>query len=71
MFVCKKCKSVDKYELMFSKTYKGNKVFEQKIDDKNELIFVVDGYVFKPDIAFMNRHAICRYCGNAMIWDYE
>jgi hypothetical protein len=33
MFVCKNCKSIDKFELMFSPEYRGNKSFEsRKID---------------------------------------
>lgn len=71
MFKCKNCKSVDKYELIFSPNYKGKKDFSQKTDKNGELIFTVDGYTFKPDLAFMNNFAVCRYCGTIYSWDYE
>ena len=41
------------------------------INDKNEIEISVDGYVFVPDLQFMNEHAVCRYCGQIYIWDYE
>lgn len=37
MFICKACKSSDKFELMFSPDYKGPRHFEQKYNSKNEL----------------------------------
>ncbi len=37
MFKCKNCGSVDKFELMFSPFYKGDKHFEQKYNDKKEI----------------------------------
>ena len=37
MFLCKNCKSVDKFELMFSPDYHGDKQFSQRYNDKNEI----------------------------------
>ena len=37
MFICKNCKSKDKFELMFSPDYKGDKNFVQKINSKDEI----------------------------------
>ena len=71
MFKCRSCKSIDKYELIFNPQYEGKREFTQEIDKNGELIFHVDGYSFKPDLAFMNSHAVCRYCGNIYMWDYE
>ena len=40
--------------------------------DKNgNIIITVDGYTFKPDLSFMNDHAVCKYCGLIYTWDYE
>ena len=71
MFRCKKCNSIDKFELMFSPDYKGDKVFEKKYNKKGDIQITVDGYTFIPDLTFMNNHAVCRFCGNIYIWDYE
>ena len=71
MFRCKSCKSVDKFELMFSPDYQGEKMFEKKYNKNGEIQITVDGYTFVPDLSFMNNHAVCRYCGNIYIWDYE
>lgn len=71
MFVCRNCKSIDKFELMFSPDYKGKKQFSQKLNSKNEIVISVDGYTFVPDLAFMQSHAVCRYCGQIYIWDYN
>lgn len=71
MFVCKNCKSVDKFELMFSPDYEGEKKFLQKYNKKGEIEMTVDGYTFIPDLGFMNDHAVCRYCGEIYIWDYD
>ena len=38
MFICKNCKSVDKFELMFSPDYHGDKQFSQRYNDKNEIV---------------------------------
>lgn len=71
MFICKNCKSVDKFELMFSPDYEGEKKFEQHYNKNGELEMNVDGYTFVPDLMFMNEHAVCRYCGQIYVWDYE
>lgn len=71
MFKCKSCNSVDKFELMFSPEYKGARIFEQKYKKNGDIVITVDGYTFVPDLAFMNSHAVCRYCGNIYVWDYE
>ena len=71
MFICRGCKSIDKFELMFAPDYKGAKSFEQKYNTKGEIEISVDGYTFIPDLQFMNQHAVCRYCGQIYMWDYE
>ena len=71
MFICKNCKSVDKFELMFSPDYQGEGNFEQSYDRQGKIVITVDGYTFKPDLAFMNEHAVCKFCGNIYTWDYE
>ena len=71
MFICKKCKSVDKIELMFSPEYKGEKNFSIEYTKNNDIKISIDGYTFIPDLKFMNEHAVCRYCGNINCWDYK
>lgn len=71
MFRCKKCNSIDKFELMFSPDYHGEKNFEKKYKPNGDIQITVDGYTFVPDLTFMNNHAVCKYCGNIYIWDYE
>jgi len=71
MFVCKNCKSVDKFELMFAPGYRGNKSYKQEYNKDNDIVITVDGYTFIPDLGFMNKHAVCRYCGQIYTWDYE
>lgn len=71
MFRCKKCDSIDKFELMFSPDYQGDKSFEKKYNKQGDIQITVDGYTFVPDLSFMNNHAVCRFCGNIYIWDYE
>lgn len=71
MFKCKNCNSVDKFELMFSPDYRGEGFFEQTYDKSGNIVITVDGYTFKPDLNFMNEHAVCKYCGNIYIWDYS
>lgn len=56
---------------MFSPDYGGEKNFVQKYNKNKEIEITVDGYTFVPDLAFMNDHAVCRYCGQIYIWDYE
>ena len=38
MFVCKNCKSVDKFELMFAPNYKGAKNYKQEYNKNNDII---------------------------------
>lgn len=71
MFKCKKCNSVDKFELMFNPDYKGSKTFDVKYGKNKDIVITVDGYTFIPDLRFMNGHAVCRYCGNINCWDYK
>lgn len=71
MFICKNCKSIDKFELMFLPDYKRERRFAQKYNTKGEIEISVDGYTFIPDLRFMNEHAVCRYCGQIYMWDYE
>jgi len=71
MFICKNCKTKDKFELMFSPNYKGNKSFKHEYNSKNEIEITVDGYTFVPDLTFMNQFAVCKYCGHIYMWDYE
>ena len=71
MFKCKKCNSIDKFELMFSPTYQGSKTFDVTQTKSGDIQITVDGYTFIPDIGFMNSHAVCRYCGQIHCWDYK
>lgn len=71
MFKCKKCKHKDDFELMFSPEYKGAKDFSVEYTKNNDLKITVDGFVFVPDLNFMNHHAVCKYCGNINCWDYD
>ena len=71
MFICKNCKSIDKFELMFSADYRGDKVFLQEYNEDGDIVITVDGYKFIPDLQFMNDHAVCKYCGQIYMWDYE
>ena len=71
MFKCRKCNSTDKFELMFSPSYKGSKTFEVSYTKNKDIQINVDGYLFIPDLRFMNGHAVCKYCGNINCWDYD
>lgn len=46
MFICKNCKSIDKFELMFSPDYRGVKVFLQEYNKDGDIVITVDGYKF-------------------------
>ena len=70
MFVCKNCKSKDKFELMFAPEYKGAKDLKWEYNANEDIVITVDGYTFIPDLNFMNQHAVCRYCGQIYMWDY-
>ena len=67
----KNCKSIDKFELMFDPSYKGERNFTMRYNESNCIIIDVDGYSFVPDLSFMNNHAVCKYCGQIYTWDYE
>ena len=71
MFRCCNCKNKDKFELMFSDDYKGNRKFVQKYNGKNQIEITVDGYTFVPTLDFMNQYAVCKYCGQIYIWEKE
>ena len=71
MFRCKKCNSIDKFELMFSPLYTGSKEYDVTYTKNNDIKINVDGYTFIPDLSFMNNHAVCRYCGQIYSWDYD
>ena len=70
MFRCDNCKSIDKFELMISPEYKGEGNFAKSKNSKGEIMIAVDNYTFIPDLAFMNAHAVCKYCGEINIWRY-
>lgn len=71
MYICKNCKNVDKFELMFSPEYEGGQDFRQVYNEYNEIEITIDGYTFIPDLEFMNKHAVCRYCGQIYVWEKE
>ena len=71
MFICKNCKSIDKFELLISPDYTGNQELKIRYNSRDELEISVDGYTFIPDLRFMNEHAVCKYCGQIYTWDYS
>ena len=71
MFKCKKCNSIDKFELMFSPSYQGSRTFSAEYTKNYDIKITVDGYTFIPDLSFMNEHAVCKYCGSINCWDYK
>ncbi len=71
MYRCSNCSSVDKFELMFSDEYSGNKNFIQRYNQHHQIEITIDGHTFIPTIDFMNEHAVCKYCGQIYIWEYE
>lgn len=71
MYKCNNCNSVDKFELMFSEEYKGNRSFTQKYNSRHQIEITIDGHTFIPTLEFMNEHAVCKYCGQVYIWNYE
>lgn len=68
MFICKKCGTEDKFELMFSPDYKGDCKTEYIYDKKDIIKIKVDDYTFTPDLAFMNNFAVCGHCGSIYCW---
>ncbi len=71
MYKCSNCQNVDKFELMFSEDYQGNREFKQKYNNHRQIEITIDGYTFVPTLDFMNEHAVCKYCGQIYIWQYE
>ena len=71
MYRCSNCKNIDKFELMFSDDYKGSHKFFQKYNNRHQIEITIDGYTFIPTLDFMNNYAVCKYCGQVYIWEYE
>lgn len=71
MFICKNCKSIDKFELMFDPSYTGDRNFSESKNENGEITITVGAYSFTPTLDFMNSHAVCRYCSKINIWQYE
>ncbi len=71
MFKCKKCNSIDKFELMINPRYKGTNKFFTEYTKNKDIKISIDGYTFIPDLSFMNAHAVCGYCGSINCWDYK
>lgn len=69
MFVCKKCKKVDNFDLMLNRTYTGDGNVEKILDKNGKMVIRVDGYKFIPDLDFMNNYAVCGYCGGIYCWE--
>lgn len=70
MFKCKNCQTVDKFGLMLSPSYKGKGEYTERKNAHGEIIINIDGYEFIPDLAFMNAHSVCKYCGEIKTWEY-
>lgn len=70
MLRCKKCKSIDNFSLMLNPDYKGKGEYSEKLNQYGEILINIDGYEFIPDLAFMNAHAVCKYCGEIKNWEY-
>ncbi len=68
MFVCKKCKRVDNFDLMLNRTYVGAGKIEKRETSNGKIVINVDGYTFVPDLDFMNNYAVCSYCGGIYCW---
>ncbi len=71
MFRCKNCNSVDKFELMFDENYQGNRNFSQKYNIRHQIEITIDGKTFIPNVDFMNKYAVCKYCGQIYTWECE
>ena len=71
MFKCKECKMEDKFELMISPLYKGEKSICVEYTKNKDIKITVDSYTFIPDLSFMNEYAVCSYCGSINCWDYK
>ena len=53
---------------MFNPEYKGEKNIQKSIDKNGNIHITTDNYTFIPDINFMNKHAVCSYCGSIYCW---
>ncbi len=71
MFVCRKCKKIDNFDLMLDRNYQGEGKVEKIVDANGKMMITVDGYTFVPDLDFMNNYAVCSYCGGIYCWDYS
>lgn len=71
MYRCSNCKNIDKFELMFDENYLGNRKFLQKYNNRQQIEITIDGNTFTPTLDFMNQHAVCKFCGQIYIWEYE
>lgn len=56
---------------MLSEGYQGPGNFSQKYNEHNEIVINVDGFEFIPDLAFMNSHAVCKFCGTIKNFEYS
>ena len=55
--------------LQYAANYEGAREFLKVYNEKGEIEITVDGYTFKPDLMFMNQHAVCAYCGQIYMWE--
>lgn len=54
---------------MLNPNYKGKGQFSQSMNEHGEIKFKIDAFEFIPDLAFMNAHAACKYCGEIKNWE--
>jgi len=71
MFLCTKCKNIDKFDLFPSENYKGEGNISYMFEKNGEIKISADDYTFIPDLDFMNEHAVCSYCGSTYSWEYS
>lgn len=71
MFLCKNCKSIDKFDLFPSSDYKGEGKVNVIFDKNGNFKISVDNHLFVPDLSFMNKFAVCDYCGSIYSWEYS
>jgi len=71
MFKCTNCNSTDNFGLMLSPNYKGKGDFSLTFNEHGEIKIKLDAFEFVPDLAFMNSHAVCKYCGEIKKWEYN
>jgi hypothetical protein len=55
---------------MLNADYAGPGVFSQKVNEHGEIVINIDGFEFIPDLAFMNSHAVCKFCGEISCFEY-